>query len=130
MVEITAYIEGPSSQDLMDLPWQSWFETWGKCPTLIYPQAQNAYELTIRLTNDQEIQSLNSQYRDRDQPTDVLAFANLEDHNLPSMVIPDEPIYLGDIIISVDTARQQSQERGHNLKLEIAWLSTHGFCIY
>jgi probable rRNA maturation factor len=36
------------------------------------------------------------------------------------------PLYLGDVVISVDTAHRQAQQQGHSLKTELAWLATHG----
>lgn len=107
--------------------WQNWFEQWLKT---MQPEisAANNYELTLRLTDDQEIQSLNEQYRNQDQPTDVLAFAALEVESpqLPTEMQLSEPIYLGDIVISMDTAHQQAVEQGHSLETELAWLATHG----
>jgi probable rRNA maturation factor len=107
--------------------WQSWLQNWLESSGADLPEG-DSYELTLRLTDDQEMQALNSQYRQKNQPTDVLAFAALE-ADFPS--IPDrataEPIYLGDIIISVDTARQQAEQQGHPLTTELAWLASHGF---
>ncbi len=86
------------------------------------------YELTLRLTDDAEIQSLNSQYRGKDQPTDVLAFAALETAGPDlSNFTNDLPIYLGDLVISIDTAEKQATSRGHILSIELAWLASHGF---
>jgi probable rRNA maturation factor len=84
------------------------------------------YELSLRLTDDPEIQTLNSQYRYKDQPTDVLAFAALEVASPEFAEIYKEPLYLGDIVISVETAARQAQERGHSLEIELAWLASHG----
>ncbi len=101
----------------------SWFETWLAQPNLELPPA-NSYELSLRLTDDAEIQLLNSQYRQKDQPTDVLAFAALE-NDMP--LVPGLPVYLGDIIISVDTANRQAFSYQHSLQQELAWLASHGF---
>jgi probable rRNA maturation factor len=103
--------------------WAAWFETWLSQPDLDLPTASN-YELSLRLTNDAEIQLLNSQYRQKDQPTDVLAFAALE-NDMP--LIPGLPVYLGDIIISVDTANRQALAYQYSLHQELAWLASHGF---
>lgn len=107
--------------------WQSWFQNWLESSAANLPEG-DSYELSLRLTDDQEIQTLNSQYRQKNQPTDVLAFAALE-ADFPSISDPEtaEPIYLGDIIISVDTARQQAEQQGHPLTTELAWLASHGF---
>jgi probable rRNA maturation factor len=103
--------------------WEDWFETWLK---QLYPNAiaSDAYELSLRLTDDQEIQFFNSQYRHKNQPTDILAFAALEG-NLPQPST-EEPLYLGDLVISVETALKQAQEQRHSLKIELAWLASHG----
>ncbi len=57
--------------------WEVWFQTWLE---LLQPDLSpiQAYELSLRLTDDREIQSLNHQYRHQNKPTDVLAFAALE----------------------------------------------------
>lgn len=107
--------------------WEKWFEQWLKTmePEL---SPEDAYELTLRLTDDVEVQSLNEQYRQKDQPTDVLAFAALEvdSPQLPAEMQCSEPVYLGDIVISVDTAHRQAVQQGHTLETELAWLATHG----
>lgn len=83
-----------------------------------------ALEMALRLTDDAEIQALNRDYRDLDRPTDVLAFAALEVEGPP---LPEgEAIALGDIIISVTTARSQAQTQGHSLTTELLWLASHG----
>jgi probable rRNA maturation factor len=101
--------------------WESWFSHWLEVLHLDLSPIQ-AYELSLRLTSDAEIQALNAQYRQKDQPTDVLAFAALEVDS-PGVEAIDEPLYLGDIIISVETAQVQAQ--GHTLEQELAWLATH-----
>ncbi|MDJ1178846.1 rRNA maturation RNase YbeY [Roseofilum sp. BLCC_M91] len=84
-----------------------------------------AYELSLRLTDNPEIQSFNSQYRQQDRPTDVLAFAALET-DTPLLPESEDPLYLGDLMISVEIARDQAQEQGHSETVELAWLSVHG----
>lgn len=106
--------------------WETWFEQW--LNTMQPELAQDDYELTLRLTDDTEVQLLNEQYRNKNQPTDVLAFAALEvdSPQLPLEMQLSEPLYLGDIVISVETAHQQALQQGHSLKTELAWLATHG----
>jgi probable rRNA maturation factor len=107
--------------------WETWFDQWLKTlkPNI---SPTDDYELTLRLTDDSEIQSLNAQYRHKNQPTDVLAFAALEvdSPQLPPQMQLPLPVYLGDIVISVDTAHRQAQQQGHSLTTELAWLATHG----
>lgn len=75
-----------------------------------------AVELSIVLCSDKFIRDLNSQWRQKDTATDVLSFAQ----NDPDGVV------LGDIVISVDTARVQATERAYDLKDEIRVLLVHG----
>lgn len=106
--------------------WETWFYDWLELLQTDAPPAPT-YELSLRLTDDTEIQVLNASYRSQDRPTDVLAFAALEVEcpQLPQMQsLP--ALYLGDIVISVDTADRQAQQQGHSLQTELAWLATHG----
>lgn len=102
--------------------WQTWFESWLDILATDLPDAPS-YELSLRLTDDAEIQTLNAQYRHKEQPTDVLAFAALE-AEVPQ--VAGVPLYLGDLIISVTTAHRQCQHHDHSLTQELAWLASHG----
>ena len=74
------------------------------------------------------LQILNNKYRYQNQPTDVLAFASLEvDIPQPEVVDSDLQLYLGDIVISVETAFRQAKQQGHPLITELTWLAAHGF---
>jgi probable rRNA maturation factor len=106
------------------IPWQSWIEKWLESLGSITQVAEDC-ELSLRLTSDRQIQIFNQQYRSLDRPTDVLAFAATEsDLTLPSEFA--EPLYLGDILISLDTAATQAREQQHSLQIELAWLASHG----
>ena len=105
------------------IPWQSWIQQWLQC--LATTEVARDCELSLRLTSDRQIQIFNQRYRSLDRPTDVLAFAATEsDLTLPSEL--DEPLYLGDILISLDTAATQAIEQQHSLPIELAWLASHG----
>jgi rRNA maturation RNase YbeY len=78
-------------------------------------------ELSVTFVTDEAIQSLNREYRQKDQPTDVLSFAMREGESIGRM----EP--LGDIVISVDTAKKQATAMGHSLEDEVRELLFHGF---
>lgn len=106
--------------------WETWFAQWLEILQPELPPALS-YELSLRLTDDPEIQALNAQYRHQDKPTDVLAFAALEvDFPQPVEMRSLLPLYLGDIVISVATASRQAQEQGHSLLTELVWLAAHG----
>ena len=112
-----------------DSLWQQWFSQWLALLSTDLPPALSC-ELSLRLTCDRSIQTLNAQYRNQDKPTDVLAFAALE-ANLPHApeLLRSQPLYLGDIVISVETAHRQAQQQEHSLKTELAWLASHG-CLH
>ncbi|WP_088891042.1 rRNA maturation RNase YbeY [Leptolyngbya ohadii] len=120
-----AYFE-PETAPIAELTWERWFAQWLTQLRADLP-SRFAYELSLRLTDNAEIQSLNAQYRQKDQPTDVLSFAALEvDYPQIEEMEVSLPLYLGDIIISVETAAVQAQEREHTLAYELSWLAAHG----
>lgn len=86
-------------------------------------------EVSIVLTDDREIHALNREYRGVDRPTDVLSFPLMEgeDGNLELNGYPEgEPVALGDVVISLERAREQAVEYGHSLHRELAFLTVHG----
>lgn len=106
--------------------WENWFGRWLE---ILQPDIPPAllYEISLRLTDDAEIQAINSQYRHQDKPTDVLSFAALEvDFPQSAEMLASMPLCLGDIIVSLDTAKVQAQQQGHSLSTELAWLAAHG----
>jgi probable rRNA maturation factor len=68
--------------------------------------------------DDAFMQELNRRYRSQDRPTDVLSFAQ--------EAVPGGPEVLGDVVISVETARRQAREQRHSLAHEVEWLLCHG----
>ena len=78
-------------------------------------------ELSIALVGDAEIHALNRDWRGKDRPTDVLAFALREGED--AGVHPD---VLGDVVISLDTAARQAAARGATLADEVRVLLAHG----
>ena len=73
----------------------------------------------IETIDNEEIRNLNNDFRAKDTPTDVLSF--------PSGEYPSEEkeIFLGDIIISLERAAEQSAEYGNTLYEEVAFLTSH-----
>lgn len=107
--------------------WQQRFNYWvDAIPPGLSPIEE--YEVGLTLTDDETIRELNRTYRHQDQSTDVLAFADLETSGptVPEL-LEEEPLYLGDIIISIETAQQQATAAGQTLTQETVWLATHGF---
>ncbi|GAU21166.1 hypothetical protein TSUD_10830 [Trifolium subterraneum] len=77
-------------------------------------------ELSVLLCNDEFIRSRNKEWRDEDHATDVLSLSyHVAEADLPILSF-------GDIIISIETAARQAEERGHTLLDEIRILMVHG----
>jgi probable rRNA maturation factor len=76
-------------------------------------------ELAVTLCDDAAIAELNGQWRNKPVPTDVLSFPQGDP-------LPGGPVLLGDVVISVDTAARQAEERGHELHDELVVLLVHG----
>lgn len=82
-------------------------------------------EVSVSFVSDSEIKEINRDYREKDEVTDVISFAFLDDEDEP--VIEGMPSVLGDIIINTNRAREQAAEYGHSYEREILFLSLHGF---
>jgi probable rRNA maturation factor len=76
-------------------------------------------ELSLALIGNAEMRKLNAKYRGKDYPTDVLSFPMEE-------TAPTATRLLGDVIISVDKAREQAKERGRAQDQEMTTLLIHG----
>ncbi len=84
-------------------------------------------EVGITLVDDAAIRELNHNYRHLDCPTDVLSFAMRETGaEEPSYQAAEWEELLGDVVISLETAVQQSKDFGHSLEREVAFLAVHG----
>ncbi|MCA1056183.1 rRNA maturation RNase YbeY [Rossellomorea aquimaris] len=91
-------------------------------------QVEEGSEVSVTFVTDERIREINREYRDKDQPTDVISFA-LEEMGEDEIEIvgADMPRVLGDIIISVEKAKDQAEEYGHSLSRELGFLALHGF---
>ena len=135
-VSVEAYIENIYNEasltnelytDCLSIPWLNWLQTWLEVLYDELPQAES-YELSLKLVSDRQMQAINHKYRQQNKPTDVLAFAALET-DIPKPTDNNyllEPLYLGDLVISLDTADRQAQQQNHTLNTELAWLAAHG----
>ncbi len=88
-------------------------------------------ELSVALVDDATIHALNRDYRSKDKPTDVLAFAMEEGEPTPQVKGArgprrSVPRVLGDVIVSIDTASRQASKRRRPLLDEVTMLLAHG----
>lgn len=88
--------------------------------TLAAIPSQAQGDITLVLSNDAQIRSLNRQFRGFDSPTDVLSF-DIDELNPQS-----GRKYLGDVVISLERAQEQAVSAAHPLTAELALLTVHG----
>lgn len=87
-------------------------------------------QISLTLTDNENIAKINKEYRNIDAPTDVLSFPLLE-FDEDGQIIENEFEYdeglimLGDIVISLERAKEQSEEFSHSFRREVAFLTAH-----
>jgi len=79
--------------------------------------------VSVVLADDRFVRELNRDYRDVDQATDVLSFALAEPGALAD---PESRVFLGEIYLSVETARRQARAARRPFAREVAHLTLHG----
>lgn len=86
-------------------------------------------ELSVTFVSNDEIQDINREWRGKDQATDVISFAmeELGEDEIDFGLLEDEPVVLGDLIISVERCREQAAEYGNHFERELGFLAVHGF---
>ena len=90
--------------------------------TLEYEEFPYDAEVSVTLCNNEYIRRLNKKYRNIDKSTDVLSFPM---YDFSEEEIDEDPVILGDIVISVEHAVAQGELYGHGLRREIAYLTVH-----
>jgi probable rRNA maturation factor len=85
-------------------------------------------ELSLWLTSDLQIRKLNKEWRGKDKATDVLSFPLVGEAELRALakMKPVPEWELGDVVISLDTAKRQAAEHGVTLPEELDLLLVHG----
>lgn len=92
--------------------------------TLVEEGFDGKAEVNVTFVDDAQIKELNSQYRKKDMPTDVLSFPMGEGGKFD--LNPDTDAYvLGDVVISIERATDQADKFGHSLQREVAFLTVH-----
>lgn len=91
-------------------------------------EIEDESEVSITFVTNEAIQEINREYRDKDQPTDVISFALEEIGEGETVIIAEGmPRVLGDIIISTERTDEQAAEYGHSFERELGFLAVHGF---
>lgn len=89
---------------------------------LDYEGYSDDYDISISFVDNKEIHELNKQFRGVDRATDVLSFPMLSDEFED---VEYEEMSLGDIVISLERALEQSIEYGHSFEREVCFLVCH-----
>jgi len=97
---------------------------------LEYEEFTDDCEISLTFVDNEAIREINSNARGKDCATDVLSFPMLETEEDGTLIIYDEDIVggrvlLGDIVISAQRAQEQAQEFGHSLMREMCFLAVH-----
>lgn len=95
----------------------------GVAATALKAEGVGRAELGIVVTDDETVRELNRTYAQEDAPTDVLSFSLEEGESFP---VPDAVRRLGEVVISLPTARRQAEAAGRPLREEVAHLLVHG----
>ena len=85
-------------------------------------------EISVTLTDNENIRELNREHRNIDRATDVLSFPMLDfdgDEADAEYDYDDDAVMLGDIVISLERAAEQAEEYNHSLRREVAFLAAH-----
>ena len=94
-----------------------------------FPQlgsGERTVELSIRLAGDAEVHALNSQWRGKDKPTNVLSFPMVEADQLAEGGVAGPELMLGDIILARGVCAAEAGEKSIPLESHAAHLMIHG----
>jgi len=83
-------------------------------------------ELSVRLTDDSEVKALNSQWRGKDKPTNVLSFPQVEPDQLEDVSESGPELMLGDLVLARGVCEREAEEKGISLEDHAAHLVVHG----
>ena len=85
-------------------------------------------EIAVRLTSDEEVRTLNRQYRDKDKPTNVLSFPMVQPDLLETVTqnSDDGEVILGDIVLAYNVCAAEAAERGVSVEDHATHLIVHG----
>ena len=94
-----------------------------------FPQlttSERPVELSVRLTSDSEVQALNSTWRGKDKPTNVLSFPQMEPEQLGAIAGEGPEVMLGDIILAHGVCEREAAEKGVSINQHATHLVVHG----
>ena len=93
------------------------------CAALDFEDFTADCEVSVTLTDNERIHRLNREYRQVDRPTDVLSFPLCDWEEEDGQAFG--PMALGDIVLSLEKAKEQAEAYGHSYEREVAFLTVH-----
>ena len=94
-----------------------------------YPEladAERAVEVSVTLTSDEHVQALNSKWRGKDKPTNVLSFPMVDEHDLEKTNVDGPELLLGDIILAHGVCESEAAGKGVPVEQHASHLLVHG----
>lgn len=92
--------------------------------TLVYEAVEESCEVSVTFVDNEGIRALNQRFRGIDRATDVLSFPLFDEDGMDAHV-EELDCMLGDIVLSLERAREQAEEFGHSFEREVAFLTVH-----
>lgn len=83
-------------------------------------------DLSVVVTDNENIREINNEQRNIDRATDVLSFPGYEKDEWNELKKKEELVYIGDIVISKEKVEEQAKEYGHSFEREFCYLVAHG----
>jgi probable rRNA maturation factor len=116
--DVTADLDGPARGRIEPAPYVALIES------ILAAEGIEDGALTLLFAGDALLWRLNREHRGVDAPTDVLSFGDDDDEPMPPDT--DEPVYVGDIAVSVEMAARQAGDAGLRVEEELRHLVVHG----
>ncbi|MFL6795399.1 MAG: rRNA maturation RNase YbeY [Sphingomicrobium sp.] len=88
--------------------------------------SDRAIEMSVTLTGDDEVQALNSKWRGKDKPTNVLSFPMADDLDFARSTVSGPELLLGDIILAHGVCEAEASEKGVPFEQHATHLVVHG----
>jgi probable rRNA maturation factor len=121
-LEIDIEAPWPDTQD-----WEALSERAAKAIAKVAPELDHERLIvSLLFTSDEDVRSLNSEWREKDKPTNVLSFPMLEREDLLDLDANGPPEMLGDIAMAYETCAREAEEKGIALEDHATHLLIHG----
>ena len=126
-IELTAASEWENERDWTDLAERAAHAAISASSHADLLSRNFALEVSVKLSDDSELHSLNKAYRGKDKPTNVLSFPQVQPDLLETLANTDDgEALLGDIILAYETCRAEASAKNVGFSDHITHLIVHG----